>query len=68
MSLGSAPAPPALPPLPAAPPPPPAFGMIQGQKKQQKSPTATFLGTGDIANISNTSSGVFSGGKTLLGT
>jgi len=65
MSLGSAPAPPALPPLPAAPPPPPAFGMIQGQKKQQKSPTATFLGTGDIAN---TSSGVFSGGKTLLGT
>ena len=52
----------------AAPPPPPAFGMIQGQKKQQKSPTATFLGTGDIANISNPSSGVFSGGKTLLGT
>ena len=68
MSLGSAPAPPALPPLPQAPPPPPAFGMIQGQKKQQKNPAATFLGTGDIANISNTSSGVFSGGKTLLGT
>ena len=64
----SAPQAPALPPLPAAPPPPPAFGMVQGQKKQQKSPTASFLGTGDIANISNTSSGAFSGGKTLLGT
>jgi hypothetical protein len=42
--------------------------MVQGQKKQQKSPSATFLGSGDIANISNPSSGVFSGGKTLLGT
>ena len=64
----SAPQAPMLPPLPSAPPPPPALGMVQGQKKQQKSPTASFLGTGDIANISNTSSGVFSGGKTLLGT
>ena len=67
MSFG-APQAPAQPPLPAAPPPPPAFGMVQGQKKQQKNPAASFLGTGDIANISNTSSGVFSGGKTLLGT
>ena len=66
MSFGGPPQAPALPPLPAAPPPPPAFGMSPvGQKKQQKSPTASFLGTGDIAN---TSSGAFSGGKTLLGT
>ena len=67
----SAPQAPMLPPLPAAPPPPPAFGMVQGQKKQQKSPTATFLGAGDIANaptMSGMTSGQFGGGKTLLGT
>lgn len=54
---------PQIPKLPAAPTPPPMFGApTQGQKPQRKASQPTFLGTGLIANPSNT------GQKTLLGT